>query len=95
MLLMGIIFTMPSCVPDDDGWFGCDEGIGPEVEQVLSVSDFTGVKLSCDAKVFITQGDVFEVVAVGEENVIEELELDVRDDTWTIEFDDCMTDYYL
>ncbi|MBK9014230.1 MAG: DUF2807 domain-containing protein [Saprospiraceae bacterium] len=96
MLLLGIAFSSPSCVPDDDGWFGnCQQGEGPEVERVLDMPDFTGVKLSCEAKVFITQGDVFEVVAVGEENVIEELELDVRDDTWDIEFDDCMKDYDL
>ncbi|MCC6727470.1 MAG: DUF2807 domain-containing protein [Saprospiraceae bacterium] len=96
MLLATSIFTMPSCDPDDDGWFdGCDSGEGPTVERVLNVPDFTGVKLSCEAKVFITQGDVFEVVAVGEDNVIDELETDVQDDTWTIEFDDCMKDYDL
>jgi hypothetical protein len=91
------IFTATSCVPDDDdGWWGkCESGYGPEVERVLNVSNFKGVKLSCDAKVFITQGDIFEVVAVGEKNVIEELELDVDNDTWNIEFDDCMKNYDL
>ena len=88
MLLSSVIFITPSCVPDDDGWFGnCTNGEGPEVERVLNMLDFTGVKLSCEAKVFITQGDVFEVVAKGEENVIDQLELDVQDDTWNIEFD--------
>jgi len=96
MLLLGIAFTSPSCVPDDDGWFGnCEQGEGPEVERVLDLPDFTGVKLSCEAKVFITQGDVFEVVAVGEDNIIDELELDVQDDTWNIEFDHCVNDYDL
>ncbi len=96
LLFSTIIFATPSCVPDDDGWFGnCESGYGPEVEMVLNLSNFKGVKLSCDAKVFITQGDIFEVVAVGEENVIEELELDVEDDTWNIEFDDCMKNYDL
>lgn len=96
MLLLGTAFLSPSCVPDDDSWFGnCEEGDGPRVERVLSMPGFTGVKLSCDAKVFITQGDVFEVVAVGEQNVIDELELDVQDGTWTVEFDDCMRDYDL
>jgi len=96
MFLLGIAFTSPSCVPDDDGWFGnCTKGEGAEVERVLNLPFFTGVKLSCEAKVFITQGDVFEVVAVGEDNIIDEVELDVQDDTWTIEFDHCVKSYDL
>lgn len=90
------LFTVPACDFDDDGWFGdCEEGQGAAVEITLDVPDFTGVKLHCDAKVFITQGDSFEVVAKGEENVIELLELDVQDGTWDIEFDDCVRDYDL
>lgn len=65
------------------------------MERVLNTPDFTGVKLSCEAKVFIMQGDVFEVVAKGESNIIDELELDVQDDTWTIEFDHCVKSYDL
>ncbi len=96
MLLSIIIFTIPACVPDDDGWWGnCTKGEGPEVERVLNMPHFTGVKLSCEAKVFITQGDTFEVVAKGEDNVIDELELDVQDDTWSIEFDHCVKSYDL
>lgn len=95
LLLLGIIFTAPSCDPDEDWWGDCTKGEGPEVERVLNVPDFTGVKLNCDAKVFITQGDTFEVVAKGEENIIDELELDVQDDTWTIEFDHCVKSYDL
>lgn len=96
LILSTIILTIPACDPDDDGWFGdCTKGEGPEVERVLNMPDFTGVKLSCDAKVFITQGDSFEVVAKGESNVIDELELDVQEDTWTIEFDHCVKSYDL
>lgn len=96
MLFSAALLTIPSCVPDDEDWFAnCEEGDGPRIEQALNTPVFSGVKLSCDANVFITQGDVFEVVAVGEQNVIDELELDVQDGTWTIEFDDCMRDYDL
>ena len=65
------------------------------MERMLNTPDFTGVKLNCEAKVLITQGDVFEVVAKGESNIIDELELDVQDDTWTIEFDHCVKSYDL
>lgn len=96
MLLMGFISIVSSCAPDDDGWFfDCEKGEGPEVERVLNMPEFSGVKLGCEAKVFIVQGDTFKVVAVGEDNVIDELELDVQDDIWDIEFDDCMKDYDL
>ncbi len=90
------MFTAASCDLDDDGGiFNCEKGQGPTVERTLNVSDFTGVKLECDAKVFITQGPEFEVIAKGEDNIIDLLELDVQSGTWDIEFDDCVKDYDL
>ena len=95
-MLSTVIFTNTSCDPDDGGWWGnCEKGEGPEVEQGINMPDFTGIKLNCEAKVFITQGDTFEVVAKGESNIIDELELDVQDNTWTIEFDHCVKSYDL
>ena len=93
--LLLALLTITSCV-DDDGFFqDCERGDGPIVEEVLDMSEFTGIDLKVDANVYLTQGDFFEVVAKGEQNVINELELDVRNDTWDIEFDDCMKDYEL
>ncbi len=84
-----------SCV-DDDGFFrDCERGRGPVVEEVLNITEFTGIDLKIAANVYITQNDFFEVVAKGEQNIIDELELDVRNGTWDIEFDDCMKDYEL
>lgn len=89
------LMTITSCV-DDDGFFqDCERGKGAIVEEVLNLSEFTGIDLKIAANVYITQDDFFEVVAKGEQNVIDELELDVRNDTWDIEFDDCMKDYEL
>ena len=90
-----VLLTVTSCV-DDDGFFqGCEKGKGAIVEETLNLSDFTGIDLKIAANVYITQDDFFEVVAKGEQNVINELELDVRNNTWDIEFDDCMKDYEL
>ena len=90
------IFTMPSCHFDDDGPFwDCERGSGPEVEKVLDMPEFTGVKLNCSAKVFIRQDNFFEVVAKGEANIIDLLELDVQNNTWDIEFDHCVKNYDL
>jgi hypothetical protein len=88
--------TVPACYFDDDGPFhDCEKGQGPGVEVKLDMPEFTGVKLDVEAKVFITQGNDFEVIAKGEDNVIDLLELDVQNDTWEIEFDRCVKDYDL
>ncbi len=88
-------FTITSC-GDDDGFFNdCENGDGPVVEQVLNLSDFTGVDLKINANVYITQDDFFEVVAIGEQNAIDRLELNVRNDTWDVEFDGCVKNYDL
>ena len=89
------LFATTSCVDDDGIFKDCERGSGPVVEEVLNISDFTGVKLKIAADVFITQGDVFEVVAEGEQNVIDELDLNVRNDIWDVEFDNCMKGYEL
>ena len=90
------ILAITSCAIDDDGFFqDCERADGPIVEEVLNLSDFTGIDLKIAANVYITQDNFFGVVAKGEQNVIDELELDVRNDTWDIEFDDCMKDYEL
>lgn len=94
--LLFSVFTVPSCDFDDDGPFwDCEKGEGPEVEVTLDMPEFTGVKLEGDTKVFITQGNDFEVVAKGEGNIIDLLELDVQNDTWEIEFDRCVRNYDL
>ncbi len=87
--------TIYSCVDDDNFFHDCENGDGPVVEQVLNLSDFTGIDLKVSANVYITQGDFFEVLAKGEQNVIDQLELNVRNDTWDIEFDHCVKNYDL
>lgn len=90
------LFLVPACDFDDDGPFwDCESGDGPIVEEVLSISEFTGVDLKCAADVYITQGPDFEVLAIGEQNIIDELETDVRNDVWDIEFDHCVKNYDL
>ncbi|MFQ5446292.1 MAG: head GIN domain-containing protein [Saprospiraceae bacterium] len=96
LVSMLAIFTMPTCIIEGDGPFwDCESGTGPEVEAVLDVPFFTGVRLEANARVFITQGDNFEVVAKGDENIINLLQLDVQNNTWTIEFSHCVNNYDL
>lgn len=90
-----LLFTLSSCV-DDDGFFGdCTKGDGPVVEQVITLSDFKGIDVKSSVDVFITQGAEFEVIAKGEQNIIDLLETDVKNDEWEIEFDECVKDFKL
>ena len=79
---------------DDDGrspnFSNCEEGFGSTITEELSITDFTGIKLNIDAQVYISQGEVQEVLVKGQENIIDELETKVRNDIWEIEFDDCV-----
>ena len=90
------IFTIPACHIHDDGPFwDCEKGQGPEVSVVLDMPEFTGVSLNSSVDVFITQGPNFQVVAKGEENIIDLLQLDVQNNVWDIEFDRCVKDFDL
>ncbi|HMQ49906.1 MAG TPA: head GIN domain-containing protein, partial [Saprospiraceae bacterium] len=90
-----IALLTPACfidVDDDDGFFGgnCISGEGETISQQLDVSDFDGIELDLAAKVVLRQGNEFEVIAEGKENVIDRLDLDVRNGIWEIDTDRCI-----
>ena len=62
------------------------KGEGPLVEQDLRVENFDGIALNFSGDVFITQGDRFEVRAQGQQNLIDDLNLNVEDGIWKIKF---------
>lgn len=91
-----LVLTLSSCIDDDGNLFGdCTKGEGPIVEQLVSLSDFKGVEVKSSVDVYITQGPEIEVIAKGEQNIIDLLETDVKNDVWEIEFDDCVSNYKL
>lgn len=90
------LLALSSCIDDDGNFFhDCEDGKGPVVEQVLNITEFTGVEVNSSVDVFITQGPDFEVIAKGEQNIIDLLETDVRNDVWEIEFDNCVSNFKL
>lgn len=90
-VLLATVFT--SCGwNDDDGLFGCERGEGPIVTKELPVEDFEELDLEINAKVILRVGDRQEVLVEGQDNIIDLIELDVRNDEWDIEFDDCVRD---
>ena len=94
-LTIGLALTLMqfSCDFDfDDGIGPCVRGNGNNVSRELNLPDFTGVDLDISAEVIITQGDNFKVTVEGESNIIAELETDVRNGVWEIDFDRCVRD---
>ncbi|MBL7793091.1 MAG: DUF2807 domain-containing protein [Saprospiraceae bacterium] len=77
---------------DDENIFGCINGSGPIVSETITVPAFTGIDLRMSAKVFVRQGDDFEVTVEGKQNIIDELERDVHSGVWRIEIDRCTRD---
>ncbi|NUQ24329.1 MAG: DUF2807 domain-containing protein [Saprospiraceae bacterium] len=77
---------------DDENIFGCINGSGPIVSETITVPDFTGIDVRMSARVFVRQGDDFEVTVEGKQNIIDELERDVHNGVWKIEIDRCVRD---
>ena len=89
-----VLISVTSCHKDGDGGiFNCIKGQGNTVTQELYVLDFTGVKLEIAADIYITQGDELSVSVTGQPNIINELERDVDNGVWEIEFDRCVKNY--
>ena len=63
-------------------------GEGEIVSETLDLADFTGFANAVAADVYISQGDVQEVIIEAQQNIIDNLELDrVENGFWTIKFD--------
>lgn len=95
MMAFALTLTVSSCfidIDDDDGFFGCVDGDGPVVEEILSLSEFSGINLNLPIEVIVKQGDIQEVRVEGKQNIIDELERDIRNGVWEIETRDCVRD---
>ncbi|MBK7406955.1 MAG: DUF2807 domain-containing protein [Saprospirales bacterium] len=88
------ILAMPSCflLNDDEV---CVNGRGDRVTELLAIPDFTGIELNIAADVYIVQGPAQKIEVEAQQNIIDLLKRDVRDDVWRIEFDRCTFDYSL
>lgn len=90
--MLGVIVLTPACFLDDEDLLGCVNGDGPIISETLNIGEFEGIQLEMDAEVYITQGPDFDVTVEGKENIIDELERDIRSGIWRIETDDCVRD---
>ena len=75
---------------DDGGPFSCISGSGNNVVEEKNIATFSGIKLKIPADVYITEGSEQFVEIEGQQNVIDEIETDVKNGIWEIEYDDCV-----
>ena len=87
MVVAMLSFGLTSCYFDfdDDGRSpnfsnNCEEGFGSTITEELNLTEFTGIELSIDAQVYISQGNEVEVLVKGQGNIVDELETRVRND---------------
>lgn len=84
-----ILFSY-GCI-DDNGI--CEKGRGDNVTEAIETSDFSGVSLRMDAQVYIEQGTKTEVLVNAQLNIIDELDIAVRNDVLVIDTDRCLTSH--
>ena len=91
-LLVFITLSFSGCFIDfdDDNFGNCERGRGQVITETLFIDPFDGFDLQIPAKVYLTQGPNFEVTVEGYANLIDELDLRVRNGFWEIEFDRCV-----
>ena len=92
-ICLSLLFTTSCVDKGNNGIFDCIEGEGDVVTEDLLINDFKGLKLRGSSKVFLTQGSPLQVTVTGQPNIIENIETDIQNEVWEIEFEDCMRDY--
>ncbi|MEM1215474.1 MAG: head GIN domain-containing protein [Bacteroidota bacterium] len=83
------ILVLSGCVDDSD-W--CLRADGPIVTETLNLAEFNSIALHMSARVELTQGEVQEVIFEGREDILDRLELNVRNGVWDIDYDGCLRD---
>lgn len=84
-----MLTTFTSCY---DGGF-CLDGEGEVESRELDLRPFSGVEVSGATKVYIQHGNKQKVEVRGQANILDELDMDVKDGIWEIDFDRCLSNY--
>ncbi len=69
----------------------CLKGDGEVETRTLELSDFEGVQVSGNMRVFIKKGNTQQVEVKGQPNIIDELQTNVSGRVWDIAFDRCLS----
>ena len=91
-LLAILLLFGTGCHIDDDGdiSFGCERGNGNVVSSDLNLGDFHSLRVDCEADVYLTQGSERSVRVEIDQNLLNEVDTDIRNGEWEIDFDECV-----
>ncbi|MCB0628273.1 MAG: head GIN domain-containing protein [Saprospiraceae bacterium] len=86
-VIFGIMLLFSFNTQAQNWWKNGISGEGPVVKRTLDLDDFSAIRLTNNAKVYIRQGSPQSVEVEAQENIIDNLKREVSDDAWTIGFD--------
>ena len=89
LLFCAIAFTVSA---HGQRW-GRISGEGPLVKKELNLENFNKIGLAVGGEVFLSRGNTQKVIVEGQENIINNIETDVDNGKWSIEFDRKANDY--
>jgi hypothetical protein len=74
-------------------WGNCEEGSGELVEQVIDLPPFSEFELAGSSQVIVKQADQQRVSIKAQQNIIDLLEREVKDEEWEISFKKCIKNH--
>ncbi|MEY3052730.1 MAG: hypothetical protein RLY31_2515 [Bacteroidota bacterium] len=81
-----LLVSWVGCAPSQDG-YGSLRGTGPTVRQDLALDDFSGIELSVgNTEVMLMQGDAPSVRIEAQQNIIDNINRQVKNGLWDIKF---------
>lgn len=87
--LLAVPFLFTSCDELND----CDKGSGSIITKTIELNDFHSFNLQVSGRVFLKKGETQLVEIEGQENVINQIEDEVKNGEWQIGFRNCMKSY--
>ncbi|MEM6967518.1 MAG: head GIN domain-containing protein [Bacteroidota bacterium] len=94
-VILAMVLLMTACQDNgNNGLFNCIRGEGDKVTQILDIELFHSIRLRGSSNVFVTQSNDFQVIIQGQQNIIDNIELDIQDGRWDIEFEECQRNFH-
>ncbi|WP_020537111.1 head GIN domain-containing protein [Lewinella cohaerens] len=92
MLPLFVLFFLPN-TQAQKWWNGGVDGSGPRVEKDLQLDQFSGIRLSINADVYLTQGSTQSVRISAQQNIIDLIETNVDGSIWKIKTEENIDDH--
>ena len=86
-ILIAFAFIATSC--DDD----CVSGSGPIVSREIELDEFNSFTLQGSAEVEVRRGDIQEVIVEGQDNILNQINTDIRGGHWDVFTEGCIRNH--